>query len=100
MKNRKLDDLRAEIDEIDDRIVDLLDQRVAKAALVGAAKMAAGLSQVFVPEREAVILQRLGRKPLKNIKAKELEKIYRQIFSVCRKVQANDKIPALAKKDS
>lgn len=98
MENKKIDDLRSELDEIDDRIVDLLDQRVARAVLVGEAKAAAGISQVFVPEREAEILKRLGCKPLKHIRIKELEKIYREIFSVCRKVQTGDKVCAPGKK--
>ena len=98
MENKKIDDLRCDLDEIDDKIVELLNQRIEKASQIGASKAEASNSQVFIPEREAAVLERLATKSCKNLDAKSLEEIYREIFSVCRKVQFGGKVCVLGEK--
>jgi chorismate mutase len=51
-----IDDLRARIDELDVRLVELLNQRASCALQIGEIKRALGL-EIYQPEREAQVLQ-------------------------------------------
>ena len=55
-----LDDVRAQIDELDSQIRELLMRRMDCSEQVAAAKLAAGSTEVYRAEREAQILERLG----------------------------------------
>src|SRR5688572_12797003 len=54
-----LSDLRQQLDELDEQIVELLARRTAVSREVGRRKGAGG-GAVFAPAREAEILERLG----------------------------------------
>jgi chorismate mutase len=51
-----IDDLRNRIDELDLRLVELLNQRASCALQIGEIKRAMGL-EIYQPEREAQVLQ-------------------------------------------
>ena len=51
-----LEELRAQIDELDERLVDLLNQRAVCALEIGRLKQQLGLA-VYQPEREAEVLR-------------------------------------------
>jgi chorismate mutase / prephenate dehydratase len=75
-----LDDIRKQIDLIDQDLLDLLSQRADLVHEVGVIKKRDGL-QIYAPEREQALLDRLislnqGRLPEHSIKA-----IYREIMS-------------------
>ena len=75
-----LDDIRKQIDLIDQDLLSLLSQRADLVHEVGVIKKRDGL-QIYAPEREQALLDRLvsinqGRLPEKSIKA-----IYREIMS-------------------
>lgn len=75
-----LDDIRAQIDSIDQSLLELLSQRSDLVHQVGEVKKRDGL-QIYAPEREEALLRRLiqlnqGRLPEKSIRA-----IYREIMS-------------------
>lgn len=75
-----LDDIRKQIDTIDHQLLDLLSQRADLVHEVGVVKKRDGL-QIYAPEREQALLNRLiemnqGRLPEKSIRA-----IYREIMS-------------------
>jgi chorismate mutase len=53
--SRSLDDLRREIDALDERLVELLSARAACALAIGRVKKASGLP-VYQPAREAEVL--------------------------------------------
>ena len=53
-----IDDLRRRIDELDERLVALLNERASCALEIGKLKHALGL-EVYQPEREAEVLQRV-----------------------------------------
>jgi chorismate mutase len=77
----KIDDWRCEIDEIDTKLVRLLNRRTELALKVGQFKSSAGLA-LRVPAREKAILKRLkglNPGPLDN---DSLEKIYHVIFDL------------------
>ncbi|HEX8796258.1 MAG TPA: prephenate dehydratase domain-containing protein, partial [Polyangiaceae bacterium] len=80
-----LDDLRKRIDELDDHILELLDQRARVVADVGRAKRDADMP-TYDPDRERLILDRLatraGRFPPEAIRA-----VYREVMSACLALQ-------------
>ncbi|MBD3226483.1 MAG: chorismate mutase [Caldithrix sp.] len=63
-----INQLRREIDTIDEQILDLINRRIEKARGIGQVKKANGLP-VFVPEREEFIFNRLkelNKGPINN----------------------------------
>jgi chorismate mutase / prephenate dehydratase len=80
-----LDDLRKRIDELDDHILELLDQRARVVADVGRAKREAQMP-TYDPNRERLLLDRLasraGRFPPEAIRA-----VYREVMSACLALQ-------------
>jgi chorismate mutase/prephenate dehydratase len=83
-----LDQVRKNIDQIDQQLIDLLSQRSELVHEVGVIKKAEGL-QIYAPEREAALLKRLekmnqGRLPEKSIRA-----IYREIMSAALALEDN-----------
>lgn len=78
--------LRKQIDEIDARIVRLLNQRVQVAQRIGVLKRRAGHRAVD-PQRERAILARLRRTHRGPLTSGGLRAIYRQIFLNTRAAQ-------------
>ena len=83
-----LDQVRKNIDQIDQQLIDLLSQRSELVHEVGVIKKSEGL-QIYAPEREAALLKRLekmnqGRLPEKSIRA-----IYREIMSAALALEDN-----------
>jgi chorismate mutase/prephenate dehydratase len=78
--------VRARIDGIDLRLIDLLNERARLVAEVGRIKQDSG-APIFQPEREAEVMRRVvdaSKGPLPN---SAVEAIYREIFSAARAVQ-------------
>jgi len=81
-----LDNLRVEIDAIDDELAALLARRMDLAARVAAIKRETG-APILQPEREKAILARLGeRMDAQFLPA--LEMIYEAIFRASRAYQS------------
>ncbi len=87
-----LDELRRRIDEIDDRILELLVERARLAARVGALKEAND-TPVYAPDREAALLRRLSGGDVAPLDAEAVEAVFREIISACRGLQ---RVPAVA----
>ena len=84
-----LDDLRGEIDTIDEDLVGLLSRRATMAQEVGRMKAngrieANGLRS---PERELAIMERLRKLNHGPLPDSSIELIYREIFRACLEVQ-------------
>ncbi|MDR2686818.1 MAG: chorismate mutase [Oscillospiraceae bacterium] len=80
-----LDELRVEIDAVDDELAALLARRMALAARVAATKRETG-APVLQPAREKAILSRLGAgMEARYIPA--LETVYEAIFRASREWQ-------------
>ena len=82
-----LDQLRTEIDAVDDRILDLLNRRAALAQAVGRIK-AEGERDFHVPSREREIYERLtsrNRGPFPN---EAVRSVYREIISASLSLEA------------
>lgn len=81
-----LEELRGRIDELDTRIVDLLNERARVALEIGRQKRRDGAA-VFAPEREASVfsrLKRLNRGPLPDAC---FLAVYREVISGCRSLE-------------
>ena len=75
--------IRAGIDALDTRIVDLLNERAALAQAIGHAKSGAK----YRPEREAQVLRRVGSRNRGPLPAPALARLYIEIMSACRALE-------------
>jgi chorismate mutase len=84
-----LEELRIRIDELDRRLVELLNERARAAQRVGTLKAATSLP-VYEPNREKVVyanVRAANQGPLPDI---ELTHIYERIIDVMRALQKNE----------
>jgi chorismate mutase / prephenate dehydratase len=75
-----LDELRLKIDQIDQQIVELLNARARVVVEIGKLKQSSG-SQIYAPDREKAVLERvrsLNQGPLSD---RSLEAVYREVMS-------------------
>ena len=82
----RLDDLRREIDAIDERLVKLLSERAECALQIGHEKKLAGM-EVYQPSREADVLnhvQRINGGPLDDAAMKRL---FERIIDEARRLE-------------
>ena len=85
---KSLSDLRVKIDELDEKIQELLATRADIALKVAAAKKAAGDAAVFyTPEREKEILEQVIKRNHSALKNADLIKIFQQIMTSCLAIQ-------------
>jgi chorismate mutase/prephenate dehydratase len=89
-----LDELRARIDGLDARILDLLLERADIATQVGERKRDTDNS-VYVPEREAQLLRDLLDRDLGPLDADAVSAVFREIVSVCRAAERELRISYL-----
>ncbi|MFX1378946.1 MAG: chorismate mutase [Promethearchaeota archaeon] len=81
----KIEKLRKNIDEIDDRLVDLLDKRAKVVLEIGILKKKLNID-VSQPQREKEILERMIKKS-NIIKGISVEAIWKEILNACKLVQ-------------
>ncbi|HNW33778.1 MAG TPA: chorismate mutase [Candidatus Ozemobacteraceae bacterium] len=85
--SERLAELRREIDEIDARIVALLDRRAAVASDIGSRKAAAGIASPFDQAREEEVLRRVRNARCGPFPEDVLLELYRGIITACRNLQ-------------
>jgi len=81
-----LEKIRDEIDGIDSHMLRLLNRRMELAIEVGRIKAFRGL-QLFHPERERIVSQRLSKLNPGPLSEESLRSIYREIFAASRLIQ-------------
>jgi len=86
-----LEDLRQEIDQIDERIVDLLVKRAETAKQIGAEKRKDD-TPVQDSGRESKVVDRAKERSAGRLDDAALESIYRRIIGMCTEVQADNEI--------
>ncbi len=79
----QLKTIRARIDALDDRVLELLNERAALAQDTGHAKSGAK----YRPEREAQVLRRLAARNRGPLPQQALARIYSEIISACRALE-------------
>jgi chorismate mutase len=82
----RIDELRQQIDDIDERLVQLLSARAACALAIGHEKKLLGL-EVYQPSREAEVLghvQRINQGPLDN---EAVKRLFERIIDEARRLE-------------
>jgi chorismate mutase/prephenate dehydratase len=81
-----LDDWRSRINNLDNQILNLLNQRAEAALKIGDLKRQAGIS-AYVPEREAEVLRRVAGTTPGPLTPEMTGAIWREILSACRALE-------------
>lgn len=84
--HRKLRERRRRIDLIDQRLLSLLNRRLAVALEIGKIKKERR-EKIYNPVREKEVLKRLNSKNRGPLMDEDLRKIFKKIMIVCRKAQ-------------
>jgi len=94
--NRKesVDALRKKIDQIDEKIVELLNERASLAQRIGQTKIL-GQEGVFVPSREKEIFQKISSLNRGPLSEPAIRSIYREVLSASRSLEAPIKVAYL-----
>ncbi|QQP91598.1 chorismate mutase [Skermanella sp. TT6] len=92
-----LDELRREIDEIDDKIHDLIMRRAQVVELVGIAKRPD--NQIVRPGREATILRRLAARHTGPFPMQVLARLWREMIATFSRIQGPFAIAVYAPED-
>lgn len=82
---------REKIDQLDDQLVKLLNERAEVALQIGAMKEKAGLP-VYAPEREEMLLRRIEKKNAGPLRHESLRAIYREIMSASLSLEKDLKV--------
>jgi chorismate mutase/prephenate dehydratase len=90
-RNESVDVLRKKIDQIDEKVVALLNDRASLAQKIGRHK-SQNNQDVYVPHREKQILQRLSHLSRGPLPEHSIRAIFREVVSACRSVEAPLKI--------
>jgi chorismate mutase len=82
----RLDELRRQIDEIDDQLVRLLSARATCALAIGHEKKAAGL-EVYQPTREAEVLEHVQRVNAGPLDDGAVKRLFERIIDEARRLE-------------
>ncbi len=88
----ELDQLRQEIDAIDNQLLELLNQRAKLVQHVGEIKARRPGGSFFVPERELAIFERLSRRNPGPFSDEAIGRIFREIISASLALEQQQKI--------
>ena len=86
---------RNQINEIDDQILALLQRRAKISKQVGATKAETGVAQVYVPNRQKVLIERLKAQNQGKFPEAALEAIWTEILSASRSLQESERVAFL-----
>jgi chorismate mutase/prephenate dehydratase len=95
----KLNELRKNIDEIDNKVLKLLNERMKFVEAIGKFKQTTGTS-IYRPEREKEILDRLKSLNSGKLNAKAIDAIFLEVFAVSRNLEMPEKIVFLGPEGS
>jgi chorismate mutase/prephenate dehydratase len=93
-----LKEIRVKIDEIDDKLLSLLNARMELVKEVGRIKHASEDKSIYRPEREKEILSRLSKQSLESggaLSAEAIEAIFLEIFAVSRNIEKPETVAYL-----
>jgi chorismate mutase/prephenate dehydratase len=82
-----LEELRAKIDAIDEKVLSLLSSRGHLAEAVAKVKQESNAAQ-FVPSRERQILERISALNSGPLSGESVRAIYEQIIAACRSLES------------
>ena len=76
--------LRCQIDDIDDQLLALMNQRISTAQEIAELKQKADTPEIYRPEREAQVIRRLTKNNPGPLDNSSLEALFREVMSVTR----------------
>lgn len=94
MNSSSLDELRGEIDALDDDMLTLLERRADLAERIAAAKRSGHLA-TYDPEREREVLRRLEARGAGRFPSESIRAVYREIMSACLAIQQPPRVAFL-----
>jgi len=94
MSKITLDELRIKIDQIDNQLLELLNERMEVVRQVGELKRSTN-AIIYRPEREKAILDRLNKQNNGMLNAQAIEAIFLEIFAVSRNIELPERIAYL-----
>ncbi len=83
MAERELDRLRQRIDELDEQLQALMNERAACAKQVAQVKSSSGEAVFYRPEREAEILRRIRQRNTGPLPDDQVVRLFRELMSAC-----------------
>jgi chorismate mutase len=87
-----ISDWRKKIDDMDRRLVALLNERAAAAVEIGRLKRNTSLP-VYEPERERAVIANVQQTSSGPLTARDLAQIYERIMDVMRSIQKHEIVP-------
>jgi chorismate mutase/prephenate dehydratase len=99
MEQVELDKLRRQINEYDDKLLDILNERMNVVREVGKLKQA-NKSAIYRPEREKEIIDRLCKRSNGLLKRSAIEAIFLEIFAISRNLELPEMIAYLGPEGS
>ncbi len=82
--DKQLASIRKRIDQLDEQLQQLINERAALAQEVAQVKLAAGDAAVFYrPEREAQVLRQVRERNQGPLSAEEMARLFREVMSAC-----------------
>lgn len=93
-RTESVDGLRKKIDQFDEKILELLNQRASLAQKIGHAK-SLGNEEIYVPAREKAILQRISSLNQGPLSEQAVRFIYREVLSASRSLEASIRVAYL-----
>ena len=94
--NKNINIYRKKIDDIDKKILNMLNERAKLAIQIGKAKQ--NSSAVYVPSRETEVINSLAKNNKGPLNKQDIFYIYKEIISVCRGLESKLKIAYLGPK--
>ena len=94
-----LDDLRKEIDNLDEELLEILNRRLEVVKTIGDLKRKSN-TVIYRPEREKSIIDRLNKKNKGLLNRAAIEALYLEIFAISRNLELPEKISYLGPEGS
>ena len=87
-----ISDWRKQIDELDRKLVELLNQRARAAHEIGKLKQKAGMP-IYEPDREQTVFQNARSVNQGPLPDRDLQRIYERIMDIMRQIQQEEIAP-------
>ena len=94
-----IEELRSEIDKIDNKIIHFLNKRMNFVNEVSGIKKK-NQEPIYRPEREKAIITRLSESSKGKLTSQGIKSIFQEVFAVARNLESNDKISYLGPEGS
>jgi chorismate mutase-like protein len=84
-----IEDWRRRIDEIDERLLELLNERTRCVIEVGKIKKAQNV-RIYDPQREREILRRMKEQNRGPLDEEGLQRLFERVIDECRRIERNE----------